>query len=103
MKSTQLVVSLGVLAALLAGPALAGDHRHGERSDRAHAEARHANAADLAMQEVANGAAQNEPGYGWRYFTDVGAQRAIVISPEGDYFLSRGKGLTWTATARRAA
>jgi len=39
-----------------------------------------------------------ERGHGWRYFSDPEARRAVVISPEGDYYLSRrGKGLRWVA------
>ena len=103
MKSTQLVVSLGVLAALVAAPAVAGDHRHGDRGGHAHAEAHRAYAADTAVREVANAAAQDEPGYGWRYFADPATHYAVVISPQGDYYLSRGKGLSWTAVAQKTA
>ncbi len=34
-----------------------------------------------------------EPGHGWRYFSDAREARAVVISPSGDYYYSRGEGL----------
>lgn len=49
------------------------------------------------MQVVANHAAEGTRAYGWRYFSDPQTHRAVVISPEGDYYLSRGKGLRWVA------
>ena len=34
-----------------------------------------------------------EPGHGWQYFSDARKARAVVISPHGDYYFSRGDGL----------
>ncbi|HNT39677.1 MAG TPA: hypothetical protein PKO45_11230 [Rubrivivax sp.] len=67
-----------------------GKHRRHERSG-------HAAKAD-DMQAVTNAAATGEPGAGWRYFSDAAAQRAVVISPAGEYYLSRGHGLRWVAS-----
>lgn len=33
------------------------------------------------------------PAYGWQYFSDPRAVHAVVISPAGEYFLSRGRGM----------
>ena len=49
------------------------------------------------MHAVRHNAAPDALGYGWRYFTDLGERRAVVISPQGDYYFSRGKGLHWIA------
>ena len=58
---------------------------------------------DHGMQVVANNAAPDAPGYGWRYFSDPVARRAVVISPQGDYYYSRGKGLHWIAAEQSAS
>lgn len=34
-----------------------------------------------------------ESGHGWQYFADARHGRAVVISPSGDYYFSRGDGL----------
>ena len=52
------------------------------------------------MQAVPNNAGPQERAHGWRYFSDPQARRAVVISPQGDYYLSRGKGLRWVAAAQ---
>lgn len=58
---------------------------------------------DYAMQPVANNAAPGENAWGWRYFSDPQAYRAVVISPAGDYYLSHGSGLRWICgTSRRS-
>ena len=92
MASTQLLVSLGISALLLAGPTLAGnDHRDGH-GDHPVAQRHAAHRTDPGMREIVNLASEGEPAYGWRYFSDPAARRAVVISPQGDYYLSRGKG-----------
>lgn len=45
------------------------------------------------MQAVSIDTTTGQPGHGWRYFADAREGRAVVISPGGDYFYSRGKGL----------
>lgn len=68
-------------------------HKHAHGHAAAHGDA--AGAAELDV--VDNAAAAGERAYGWRYFSDPTAQRAVVISPEGDYYYSQGKGLRWVA------
>ena len=98
MQSTQVLASLGMLAALAAGAALAGERDHADRGERHRAaQTKPAQGADAGMREVTNSAAQGDPSYGWRYFSDPAAQRAVVISPQGDYYFSSGKGLRWVA------
>lgn len=103
MQSTQLLASFGMLAALAAlaaGPALGGEREHDDRGERHRAaQTQPAPGADQGMREVPNSAAQGDASYGWRYFSDPAALRAVVISPQGDYYLSRGKGLRWVAAA----
>ncbi len=99
MQSTTLLASIALLAAVVSTPLLAGDREHDQRSDRQQAsEKRAADSFDHGMQAVRHDAAPDQPGYGWRYFTDLEARRAVVISPQGDYYYSsRGKGLRWVA------
>ncbi|MFA6616050.1 MAG: hypothetical protein WCS60_08190 [Hydrogenophaga sp.] len=55
---------------------------------------------DDGMRAVPTAAGPGEPGDGWLYFSDPAAHRAVVISPQGEYFLSRGHGLRLVATAQ---
>ncbi|MCC6195253.1 MAG: hypothetical protein IT518_12355 [Burkholderiales bacterium] len=103
MQSTTLVVSLAVLAALAGNPVLAAERHQDEHRDRQHAaHARPADGVDTGMHQVMHSAGQGEPGHGWQYFSDAAQHRAVVISPQGDYYLSRGKGLRWVAAAPKA-
>lgn len=56
--------------------------------------------AERVMQPVSHTAAAGEPGHGGRHFSDAGAHHAVVISPDGDYSFSRGKGLRLVASTR---
>jgi len=67
------------------------DERHPARSGRA------VHGFDHGMQAVPTTAGAGQAGDGWRYFSDPRAHRAVVISPQGEYFLSRGKGLRLVA------
>lgn len=69
------------------------DERHPARSSRT------VHGFDHGMQAVPTAAGAGQPGDGWRYFSDPQAHRAVVISPKGEYFLSRGKGLRLVAVA----
>lgn len=98
MKSTTLLASLAILAATISTPLVAGDREHGSDPARQHVtKIRTTNGFDHGIQEVTHSAAPNTPGHGWRYFTDPATRRAVVISPQGDYYYSRGKGLHWIA------
>ena len=55
------------------------------------------------MQGVAVSPKPGEPGHGWQYFTDVRQARAVVISPEGGYYYSRGHGLELVYTSAPTA
>ena len=99
MKTTTFLASMALMAAAISTPLLAADRENNPQRDRQHAsDQRTADGFDHGMQTVSNDAAPDAPGYGWRYFTDQGALRAVVISPQGDYYYSnRGKGLRWIA------
>ena len=98
MKSTTLLASIAILTAAISTPLLAGDRGQDHKRDREQTtEIRSADGFDHGMQAVAHSAVADAPGYGWRYFTDPAARRAVVISPQGDYYYSRGKGLSWIA------
>ena len=58
---------------------------------------------DHALQPVPNAAAAGQRAHGWRYFSDPQSHRAVVISPQGDYYLSQGRGLHWVAAAQGQA
>lgn len=101
MKSTTLLACTLVLATLGGSPLLAKDrtHHHGpQRQDTTQTSA--PDGPDRGMQAVVHTAAQGEQGYGWQYFCDPDHARAVVISPDGQYYLSRGKGLRWVAGAQ---
>lgn len=91
MKSTLLLASIAIAAtastSLMAAERPA-DHRHTALRSAGY---------DHGMQVVSNLAGPGEPGDGWRYFSDPAAARAVVISPQGEYYLNRGKGLRLVA------
>lgn len=81
-----------VLASLVSTPLLAGEHDH-----------RRTPAAERNLQDmrpVPTSVSAQESGYGWQYFSDPATHHAVVISPQGDYYFSRGKGLHWVASAQ---
>ena len=98
MKPTTLLAAITLLAAAISTPLFADDRVPDPQRDRQHAsDQRATDWFDHGMHPVRHDAAPDAPGYGWRYFTDLGARRAVVISPQGDYYYSRGKGLHWVA------
>ena len=96
MKSTTLHVFIALLAAGASAPLLAGDDGHDRQRDRSRHE-RSVSRFDQGMQPVVNAASATDRAHGWRYFSDPSTHRAVVISPQGDYYLSHGKGLRWVA------
>ena len=71
---TIIVVATGILSgAVLAQPA-------------------HAQSEPTEMRVVPNSSLPGQAAYGWQYFSDPLAVRAVVISPSGEYFLSLGDG-----------
>lgn len=103
MKSTVLLASAGILAVVLGGPVLAGSGNDGHDRDRngPRVESTRSTAAfNRGMHAVANDASADQRAHGWQYFSDPTARRAVVISPQGDYYYSRGKGLRWVAAAQ---
>jgi hypothetical protein len=55
---------------------------------------------ERGMRVVPVAASAGQPGEGWRYFTHPAASRAVVISPQGEYFFSGGEGLSLVAVAQ---
>jgi hypothetical protein len=108
MKSPVLLTSIGVLVALagLAPLACAGESDEAlvsqdARDDRA-SDARRSRGSGAAqgMRAVLTTARPGEPGYGWRYFSDPVAATAVVISPQGEHYFSRGDGLRLIAVSQ---
>lgn len=101
MQAATTLASIGIAAALLSTTALAGDHsdrtqRHASRTERVEA-------LNAPWEAIANPAEEGSPGHGWQYFFNPLAARSVVISPDGHYYLSHGKGLRWVAAAQPAA
>lgn len=132
MKSTLVLATIGLLAAAASATPLSGPHagpvpgdrahgaatsmpcasdelahRHGDRDHRrGHAHGVHDRNGEKSnhdMQVVPTSAGPGESAYGWRYFTDPSAHRAVVISPQGEYYYSRGKGLRLVAVTQPAS
>lgn len=82
LSNIGLVLSLTTAVTVL--PSCSGADRNDSTADR-HGQSE--------MQAVAVGAMPGEPGHGWRYFTEVREGRAVVISPNGNYYYSDGAGL----------
>ena len=106
MQLPTFLASLALLATAIGTPVLAGGGEHGPQHERSSAARQHATknlaqeqepARAQEMQVVPHDAAANAPGHGWRYFTNPAARRAVVISPQEDYYYSRGDGLRWVA------
>jgi len=83
MKLSNIGVVFGIAAATISLAAHADDHRKTARDQRH---------AASGMQAVAISPRAGEPGHGWHYFSDTRRARAVVISPNGDYYYSRGDG-----------
>lgn len=79
-----LALGPGMAAATLGSVAQAGDHREASKAHRR---------AAAGMQAVAVSPKAGDPARGWRHFSDARATRAVVISPNGEYFHSRVEGL----------
>ena len=98
MKSTAPVVFLAILAAAISSPLVARERKDDSQQHRKSAtDTRTKPGVDLGFQEVLHSAPPSAPGNGWRYFTNPAGRRAVVISPQGDYYYSRGNGLHWIA------
>lgn len=94
MKLSNISVALYLAAAMTGVSSYAGEH-HKESRDKRHQAS--------AMQAVAVMARPGEPAHGWQYFSDARRSRAVVISPNGDYYYSHGEGLELVFKASRAA
>lgn len=83
MKPLHIALALTLSAALPGMTAHASEHRkHAREADR----------PARGMQVVAVAPGVGEPGHGWQYFSDPRKARAVVISPDGDYYYSHGNG-----------
>lgn len=94
---TAAFLSAAVLASLVSAPLLAGPHHEGPQRDPADRRAPVRERSLQDMQVVPTQVSAQEPGHGWRFFSDPATHHAVAISPQGDYYFSRGKGLHWVA------
>lgn len=83
MTSTNLLTAVTIATALVSGVAVAGS---------AHAKSGDHKRASPVLQVVSNTSLPGQASYGWQYFSNSRAAHAVVISPSGEYFLSRGNG-----------
>ena len=83
MKLSNIGLALGIAAATIGLTAHAGDHRKASKE--------HRNTA-VGMQ-VSPLRPRRATGSRWQYFSDPRRARAVVISPKGDDYYSRGHGL----------
>lgn len=95
MKFSVLLASAALLAVTGCSSMSVGGHAEGPRGH-----APRISGFDYGMQPVSNPAGADERAHGWRYFSDPATYRAVVISPQGDYYLSLGQGLRWVAGAQ---
>lgn len=99
------MAAFAVLTAVLSGPVRAAQAAQAAQAfqdtaaqpQRTHAARPASDGFDHGMQPVRHDATPQERAHGWRYYSDPSTQRAVVISPQGDYYYSRGKGLHWVA------
>lgn len=84
MKLSNIGMALGLAAAMMGVSSYAGDHRRDPKDHRR---------AASGMQAISVSPKVGEPGHGWQYFSDARKARAVVISPNGDYYYSNGEGL----------
>lgn len=93
MKLTLLLALIGALALGTSTSSLADDREQDRRAGTGAG-------FDRGMQAVPTIAGPGQPGHGWRYFCDPAAGRAVVISPQGEYYLNRGEGLSLVAVTQ---
>lgn len=101
MTCIQLLASIAIATAVVGGSAVAHTvhaqvpadqtRQRGDHPQKSH-EGRTNRATPLWLP-VANPSTPEQQAYGWQYFSDRRASRAVVISPAGAYYLSLGKGL----------
>lgn len=96
MKTTAFI-SAAVMASFFSAPLLAGQHGEDALRDSAHRRASADKRSLQDMQMVPTRVSAQEAGHGWQFFSDPATHHAVVISPQGDYYFSRGKGLHWVA------
>lgn len=75
-----------------------GDEASGNRDPNK--DTRLGTGVDHGMQAVPTTAGPGQPGHGWSFFSHPAADRAVVISPQGEYYFSQGEGLRLVATAQ---
>lgn len=83
MTSSNLSTVVAIATALVIGALVAGS---------AQARTRDHQQASPVLRVVPNGSQPGHVSYGWQYFSNPTAVHAVVISPSGEYFLSRGDG-----------
>jgi hypothetical protein len=83
MTSTNLLTAITIATALVSGAVLA---------EFAQAKTRDHKQPGPVLQVVPNSSQPGQASYGWQYFSNPRAAHAVVISPSGEYFLSRGDG-----------
>lgn len=97
MKTSALLAATALAAAAITTASAHARDREHVRPQRP------ASVANENMQPMPNAASPGERAHGWQYFCDPVERRAVVISPQGDYYLSQGRGLRWVAGAQTSS
>lgn len=83
MTTTNMLTAITIATALVSGAVVAGS---------AQAKSGDHKRASPMLRVVSNASLPGQASYGWQYFSNQRATHAVVISPAGEYFLSRGDG-----------
>lgn len=97
------MISVALLVSFVSVPLLAGEHGKHRRHGLDHGRASAVERSLQDMHTVPTRVNAQEPGFGWQYFSDPVTDQVVAISPQGDYYFSRGKGLHWAAAAQSGA
>ena len=87
MTSTYFLTTIALAAAITSTASMAGS----TQARPGHSEMR-AEQATPVLRVVPNRSISGDAAYQWQFFSDPRALQAVVISPLGEYFLSRGDG-----------
>lgn len=86
MKLIKPALAQCLVAFMASATAMAGDHRAAARAPQPQPDG-------ASWRVVPVVTSPGDAAHGWRYFSDAREHRAVVISPTGEYFYSRGEGL----------
>ncbi|MBQ0961075.1 hypothetical protein KAK06_19120 [Ideonella sp. 4Y11] len=90
MKLINPALAQCLVVFMASATAMAGDHRAPAHAPQPQTQPQPDSAGWLVVPVVTS---PGDAAHGWRYFSQARDHRAVVISPTGEYFYSRGEGL----------